>query len=151
MLKSFRYKLYPTPEQSVLLNKHIGSSRFVYNLALETKQMAWAGNRVNLNCFDLIKQLPDLKKECEWLKEINSQSLQQPIRNLDNAFTRFFKGQGNFPKFKKKSNGGSFNIPQNVSLKDDFRSPFAFRQGVVHCNKDVESLINLIKKFKDFE
>ena len=75
MLKSFRYRLYPTPEQSVLLNKHIGSSRFVYNLALETKQMAWAGNRVNLNCFDLIKQLPDLKKECEWLKEINSQSL----------------------------------------------------------------------------
>ena len=65
----------------------------MYNLALETKQMAWAGNRVNLNCFDLIKQLPDLKKECEWLKEINSQSLQQPIRNLDNAFTRFFKGQ----------------------------------------------------------
>ena len=88
-------------EQSVLLNKHIGSSRFLYNLALETKQMAWAGNKVNLNCFDLIKQLPDLKKECEWLKEINSQSLQQPIRNLDNAFTRFFKGQGNFPKFKK--------------------------------------------------
>ena len=45
MLKSFRYRLYPTTEQSVLLNKHIGSSRFVYNLALETKQMAWAAYR----------------------------------------------------------------------------------------------------------
>ena len=130
MLKSFRYRLYPTPEQSVLLNKHIGSSRFVYNLAFETKQMAWAGNRVNLNCFDLIKQLPDLKKECEWLKEINSQSLQQPIRNLDNAFTRFFKGQGNFPKFKKKSNGGSFNIPQNVSLKDGKLIIPKFKDGI---------------------
>ena len=130
MLKSFRYRLYPTTEQSVLLNKHIGSSRFVYNLALETKQMAWAGNRVNLNCFDLIKQLPDLKKECEWLKEINSQSLQQPIRNLDNAFTRFFKGQGNFPKFKKKSNGGSFNIPQNVYLKDGKLIIPKFKDGI---------------------
>lgn len=130
MLKAFRYRLYPTPEQSVLLNKHIGSSRFVYNLALETKQMAWAGNRVNLNCFDLIKQLPDLKKECEWLKEINSQSLQQPIRNLDNAFTRFFKGQGNFPKFKKKSNGGSFNIPQNVSLENGKLIIPKFKKGI---------------------
>ena len=130
MLKSFKYRLYPTPEQSVLLNKHIGSSRFVYNLALETKQMAWAGNRVNLNCFDLIKQLPDLKKECEWLKEINSQSLQQPIRNLDNAFTRFFKGQGNFPKFKKKSNGGSFNVPQSVSLDNGKLIIPKFKKGI---------------------
>lgn len=130
MLKAFKYRLYPTPEQSVLLNKHIGCSRFVYNLALECKQMAWAGNRVNLSCFDLIKQLPDLKKECEWLKEVNSQSLQQPIRNLDNAFTRFFKGQADFPKFKKKSNGGSFNIPQNVSLKDGKLIIPKFKKGI---------------------
>jgi putative transposase len=130
MLKAFKYRLNPTPEQSVLLNKHIGSSRFVYNLALECKQMAWAGNRVNLNCFDLIKQLPDLKKECEWLKEINSQSLQQPIRNLDNAFTRFFKGQGSFPNFKKKSNGGSFNIPQNVALENGKLVIPKFKKGI---------------------
>ena len=130
MLKAFKYKINPTPEQSVLLNKHIGSSRFVYNLALETKTMAWAGNRVNLNCFDLIKQLPDLKKECEWLKEINSQSLQAPIRNLDNAFTRFFKGQGDFPKFKKKSNGGSFNVPQSVSLDNGKLIIPKFKKGI---------------------
>ena len=130
MLKAFKYRILPTPEQSVLLNKHIGSSRFVYNLALETKQMAWAGNRVNLNCFDLIKQLPELKKECEWLKEINSQSLQQPIRNLDNAFTRFFKGQADFPKFKKKSNGGSFNIPQNVYLENGKLIIPKFKKGI---------------------
>lgn len=130
MLKAFKFRLSPTKEQSVLLNKHIGSSRFVYNLALECKQMAWAGNRVNLNCFDLIKQLPELKKECSWLKEINSQSLQQPIRNLDNAFTRFFKGQGNFPKFKKKSSGGSFSIPQSVSLKDGKLVIPKFKKGI---------------------
>jgi len=130
MLKSFRYRINPTKEQSILLNKHIGACRFVYNLALECKQIAWAGSRVNLNCFDLIKQLPDLKKECEWLKEINSQSLQQPIRNLDNAFTRFFKGQGNFPKFKKKSNGGSFNIPQNVSLENGKLIIPKFKKGI---------------------
>ncbi len=130
MLKAFKYRLMPTKDQSILLNKHIGASRFVYNLALETKQTAYVGYKVNLNCFDLIKQLPDLKKECEWLKEINSQSLQQPIRNLDNAFTRFFKGQGNFPNFKKKSNGGSFNIPQNISLKDGKLIIPKFKKGI---------------------
>src|SRR5690606_5854977 len=130
MLKAFQYKLYPTSQQSVLLNKHIGSCRFVYNLALECKQMAWGWRRINLSCFDLIKQLPDLKKECEWLKEINSQSLQQSIRNLDNAFTRFFKGQSDFPNFKKKSNGGSFNIPQNVSLENGKLIIPKFKKGI---------------------
>ena len=105
MLKSFKYIISPTEVQAELINKHIDSSRFVYNLALETKTMAYNGNQVNLSCFDLIKQLPDLKKECAWLKEINSQSLQASIKNLDNAFTRFYKNQSNFPKFKSKRKG----------------------------------------------
>ena len=120
MFKANKYRIYPNEIQKVLLNKHLGASRFIFNLALETKTTAYKSNGVNLSCFDLIKQLPDLKKECEWLKEINSQSLQAPIRNLDNAFTRFFKGQGNFPKYKSKWKGKqSFHIPQNVKVRDD--------------------------------
>ena len=131
MLKSFRYRIYPTEVQSELINKHIGSSRFVYNLALETKTMAYAGNQINLSCFDLIKQLPDLKKECIWLKEINSQSLQAPIRNLDNAFTRFYKGQGNFPKYKSKRKGKqSFHIPQNVIVENGKLIIPKFKEGI---------------------
>lgn len=130
MLKAFKYKLSPTKEQSVLLNKHIGASRFIYNLALECKQMAWAGSKINLSCFDLMKQLPELKKECEWLKEINSQSLQQSITNLDKAYTAFFKGQNNFPNFKKKSNRGSFNIPQSVILKNNKLIIPKFKNGI---------------------
>lgn len=119
MLKANKYRIYPNEAQKVLLNKHIGASRFIFNLALETKTTAYAGSGVNLSCFDLIKQIPDLKKECEWLKEVNSQSLQAPIRNLDNAFTRFYKGQGNFPKYKSKWKGKqSFHIPQNVKVED---------------------------------
>ena len=130
MLKAFKYKLSPTKEQSILLNKHIGASRFVYNLALECKQVAWAGNKVNLSCFALHSQLKDLKTECEWLKEINSQSLQQSITNLDKAYTAFFKGQNSFPKFKKKSNGGSFNIPQNVLLENGKLIIPKFKRGI---------------------
>lgn len=130
MLKAFKYKINPTKEQSILLNKHIGASRFVYNLALECKQIAWAANKVNLSCFALHSQLKDLKTECEWLKEINSQSLQQSITNLDKAYTAFFKGQNSFPKFKKKSYGGSFNIPQNILLKNSKLVIPKFKNGI---------------------
>lgn len=118
MLKAFKYRLNPNEEQKVLLNKHIGASRFIYNLALETKQIAYAGNKHNLSCFELHSQLKDLKEELPWLKELNSQSLQQAITNVDKAYTAFFKGQNDFPKFKKKSNGGSFNIPQRVKVEN---------------------------------
>lgn len=120
MLKAYKYRLYPTEEQEELINKHIGASRFVYNLALECKTIAYAGSKTNLTCFDLIKQLPELKKECDWLKEINSQTLQAPIRNLDNGFTRFYKGVSDYPKYKSKWKGNqSFNIPQNIKLNLD--------------------------------
>ncbi|HQW95448.1 MAG TPA: RNA-guided endonuclease TnpB family protein [Saprospiraceae bacterium] len=130
VLKAFKYSIRPTKEQTILLNKHIGSSRFVFNLALECKQMAWVGSKINLSCFELHKQLSDLKKECEWLKEVNSQSLQQSITNLDRAYTAFFKGQNNFPTFKKKSNGGSFNIPQNVILENNKLIIPKFKNGI---------------------
>lgn len=131
MLKAFRYRLYPTKEQSVLLNKHIGSVRFLYNLALETKQAAWAGSKVDLNRYDLQKQLKDLKNDLTWLKEVNSQSLQVALMNLDAAYLRFFKGQNSFPKFKSKNRGKqSFSIPQNVKVKGDKLIIPKFREGI---------------------
>lgn len=130
MLKSYKYRIMPNKRQTELINKHIGSVRFLYNLALETKQIAYASKQVNLSRYDLQKQLPDLKKECEWLKEVNSQSLQVALMNLDAAYLRFFKGQSSFPKFKKKSNGGSFNIPQNVLLENGKLIIPKFKKGI---------------------
>lgn len=132
MLKAFKYRLYPDEQQSVLINKHIGSCRFLYNLALETKQTAYAGTKTSLTAFDLINQIPDLKKELIWLKEINSQSLQQAIVNMESAFMRFFKGQGNFPNFKKKNDKQSFSVPQNVEVDFEKKKIYLpkFRKGI---------------------
>jgi len=129
MLKGLKYRISPTDSQKELIAKHIGSSRFVYNLALETKNAAYLGSKHIFSPFDLIKQLPELKKECEWLKEVNSQSLQQPIKNMDIAFKKFFKGAG-FPKFKKKSNGGSFSVPQNVIVENGLLIIPKFKEGI---------------------
>lgn len=130
MLKAFKYRLYPTSEQSILINKHIGAVRFVYNLALETKQKAYAGNKVNISCFELNKQLPDLKAELPWLKEVNAQSLQQSIVNMESAFNNFFKGHAKFPNFKKKSARQSFNVPQTVEIKGTRLMIPKFREGI---------------------
>lgn len=111
MLKAYKYRLIPTKQQAALINKHTGSCRFVYNLALEVKNYAYTTQRINLSCFDLLNQLPELKKECEWLNEVDSQALQQSIINLDKAFTQFFKGHAAFPKFKNKLTSQSFRNP----------------------------------------
>ena len=112
MLKAYKYRLYPTETQKQCINQHIGANRFVYNLALETKNQAYAGNRKNISCFELMRQLTELKKECVWLREVDSQSLQQSILDLDKGFTSFFKGQNKFPNFKSKHKG-----------KQSFRNP----------------------------
>lgn len=142
MLKGLKYRLYPTNSQKELIAKHIGSSRFVYNLALETKTTAYVGSKHNFSPFDLIKQLPELKKECEWLKEVNSQSLQQSIQNMDIAFKKFFKGAG-FPKYKSKHRGKqSFSIPQNVLVENNLLIIPKFKKGIdIVLHREIKGII----------
>ena len=106
MIRAYKYRIYPNQEQETLINKHLGCSRWVYNYALAKKNKAYQDEKKNLSRFDIQKDLPTLKKqvETEWLKEVNSQSLQYSLENLDNAFTKFFKKQGGYPKFKSKKN-----------------------------------------------
>lgn len=124
MLKAYKYRIFPSEEQHVLLTNIFGQTRFIYNLGLETKIAAYAGNKTNVDCFDLIKQIKELKeKECPWLKESPSQALQMALRNLDNAYTNFFKGKG-FPKYKNKHGKQSFQLPQGVFLSDNSKQIF---------------------------
>lgn len=130
MLKAFKYRIYPTKEQEILLNKHFGACRFVYNLALETKLAAYSTNRINLSRYDLQVQLKELKDDCEWLREINAQSLQSALMHLDAAYLKFFKGQNGFPKFKSRRDKQSFQCPQLSSIKEDKLKLTKFPEGI---------------------
>ncbi len=142
MYKARKYRIYPTSSQKELIHKHCGSVRFLYNLALETKTMAYLGSKVNLSRYDLQKQLVDLKKELPWLKEINSQSLQVALLDLDTAYSNFFKGRAGFPKFKKKSNRGSFNVPQNVIVENNLLIIPKFKEGIkINLHRDLVGTI----------
>ncbi len=113
VLKSFKYRLYPNKEQEIILAKHFGCVRYIYNWALSTKIEKYKTEKKTENFISLGNKLPELKKELKWLKEVNSQSLQSSLKNVDNAFKRFFKEKKGFPKFKsKKSRKDSFHVPQ---------------------------------------
>lgn len=116
MLKAYKYRLLPTQEQAAYLDRLFGSCRFVYNLALETKKRAWE-SKISLSSFDLINQLPDLKKECPWLKDFSSRPLQSEILHLGLAYSSFFK-KGGFPKFKSKHSRQSATFVKEVKVVD---------------------------------
>jgi len=120
MLKAFKYRIYPTKEQTEKINQHIGGCRFVYNWALENKIRFYETSKEKLSAYDLNYMLKGLKAENLWLKEVNSQSLQQTNKNMESAFTRFFREKKGFPKFKSKKNPvQSFQIPQHYSVDFD--------------------------------
>ncbi len=117
MLRGYRYRLYPTKDQKVLIAKHLGCCRFVYNWALARKNRAYRDNGISLSGYDLMKELPGLKEDLPWMKEVNAQSLQQSIHHLSRAFTNFFAGRAEEPTFKKKhSPEQAFTVPQSYTV-----------------------------------
>ena len=117
-MRTYKYKIKPTEEQKVLIEKHLWCCRFVWNTFLEERKKAYEEEWKTLNYYDNAKALTQLKKELTWLKEVNSQSLQATLKDLNVAYDRFFKKISKFPRFKSKKNPKKwFHIPQNVELK----------------------------------
>ena len=104
MKRAYKYKIKPTRKQSEQLSKTFGCARFIYNWGLKRKMTAWSEEHKSVSYFDLAKELTGLKKndEFSFLNEVPSESLQQSLRNLENAYTSFFKAKKGFPKFKSK-------------------------------------------------
>ena len=119
MLKAYKYRIYPAKTQITLIEKHFGSTRFLYNYFLDYRQKEYAKGNKKVSYNITQAELTKLKKleEYKWLNECGSQSLQMSLRSLDNAFGKFFKKQGGYPKFKsKKHTHQSFTAPQNIKV-----------------------------------
>ncbi len=134
MLQAYKYRLYPNTIQKESIEKHIGACRFVYNLFLEKKIKHYTEHGKTLSCFALNKMLPTLKIEFPFLQDVHSQPLQMVSRNLDNAFTKFFREKKGFPKFKSKKNPvQSFQYPQGVKLNWGSGKVYLPKVGNVSC------------------
>ena len=120
MNKSFKVRVYPTEEQQVLLEKTFGANRFVYNYFLNLKIKLYEFYKINLSYNHSSKVMTELKKHKSWLKDVDSVSLQQTLRNLDRAYQRFFSGRGKYPKFKKKQDKNSYRTNHHIKINNRY-------------------------------
>ena len=105
MLKSFKYRLYPNKEQQVQIQKTFGCCRFVYNQTLAYRKELYETEKKSMSkidCNNFVNQ--NLKKEYEWLKEVDKFALTNSVYNMDSAYQKFFKEHAGYPKFKSKKN-----------------------------------------------
>ena len=141
MIKAYKYRIYPNEEQKELFAKTFGCVRYVYNWGLNLKTSEYEENNRNVGITELMNRLSsELKKECEWLNEVNAQSLQSALRNLNDAYQRFFEKKSCYPRFKKKKGTQTFSNPQTSSID--------FKKGLLHIRKAKNIKIKIHRKFK---
>jgi putative transposase len=115
--QAYRFELDPNEVQRVLLAKSVGASRFVYNWGLEQSQRAseLTGKRPKLA--ELKTRLVELKtSDCAWLYEVSAHIGQSALKDLNEAYERFFKGlkretpRTGYPRFKKRGEADSARL-----------------------------------------
>ena len=121
MLRVVKIRIYPTEQQKVSLAKAFGTTRWVWNHFLALTNQTYKETGKGIAKYDMIKQLPKLKKqeETEWLKQTYSQSLQSVCLNLSRAFVNFFEKRARYPRFKSRHGKQSLIYPQNVKLAEN--------------------------------
>jgi putative transposase len=120
MQRAFQYRIYPTKDQQEFLARQFGAVRFVYNRFLSNRKDEYLNNKKSLNYYDDAKSLTELKSQdgYEWLYEINSQTLQASLRNLEVSYQNFFKKRAKFPRFHSRKNKQCIKIPQHFKIED---------------------------------
>lgn len=117
--KAFKFRIYPTEEQRAELAIQFGHARFVYNWALARRKSHYKETGTGLSSFDINYELKELKNDPDtiWLKQADSQTLQQKSKDLQRAYVNFFEGRAKYPKRKKKKGKQSIRYPQRFKVE----------------------------------
>ena len=103
MLKAYKYRIYPNKEQERQIAKTFGCCRFVYNQTLAYRKERYEKEKKSVSKTDCNNYCNRaLKKEYEWLKEVDKFALTNAIYHMDRAYQKFFKEHAGYPKFKSK-------------------------------------------------
>jgi len=151
MEKGYKFRIYPTAEQEVLIRKTFGCARYVYNYYLNKRQELYKAEQKTMGYKECSADLTRLKKELLWLKEPDSIALQATLESQQDAYDNFFAARERgdskwgFPAFKsKKDNRQSYttkNVNENIRLfEKHIRLP---KLGLVECrvSKQIEGRI----------
>lgn len=102
--RAYKYRIYPNKKQQELIRKTFGCTRYVYNYYLDKRKKLYEVDKTSYTYVKCAKDLTQLKKELEWLKEVDSVGLQTSLKDLDVAYKNFFSGRSGYPKFKSRKN-----------------------------------------------
>jgi putative transposase len=118
MLKSFKYRLYPTKRQQRLLSEQLEELRWLWNTLLAERKQAWEEQQETIDYYDQKAELPSLKADVRpGLKQVHSQVAQDVALRLKKAMDAFFRrlkaGENpGFPRFRSKGRYNSLTYPQ---------------------------------------
>lgn len=121
-VKTYKFKLKPTKKQEETFSRWLGVTRFMYNLCLEYKIIAYRNKELNVSKNDVQKELKETKNDFPWMKEVHSQVIQDVTDRLFRSYDNFFKrvktraAKPGFPKFKNKKSWSSFKFKQGMKL-----------------------------------
>lgn len=119
---SYKFRIYPTHAQENLIQRTFGCCRFVFNHFLAERMEQYKQTGKSPTRFQQDKFLTALKKDLEWLREVDATALQSSLQSLDVAYRNFFRRvkQGQkpgYPQFKSKRNRRqSYKSKCNVSM-----------------------------------
>lgn len=116
--KAYKFRLYPNNNQKNLIHQTFGCTRFIYNYFLNKKDEYYEETKKNLSLSDIKKELVLLKKENNWLKEVDSMSLTTTLDNLDRAYTNFFNKKGSHPIYKKRGVKDSY---KTINIRSSYQ------------------------------
>lgn len=118
--KVYRFQMRPTATHEAMLFQMSGARRWVFNWALDRRSSYYQTHGQGISAKELSNELTALKKQpdTEWLKSVDSQLLQQALKDVDRAFQNFFDRRSRYPRFKsRKRDTARFRIPQRVKVE----------------------------------
>jgi len=116
--KAYKFRIYPNKAQQVALAVQFGHARFVYNRFLFVRQKYYQQTGEGLDYRQTAGMLTEMKRdaEYEWLREADSQVLQQALKDLERAYQNFFEKRAGYPRYKRKASKQSIRYPQRVKI-----------------------------------
>ena len=148
MLKGIKVRLYPNKLQEQILINHFGCCRKIFNVGLEYKIWLYKTYEKSISKYDMTNQLPDIRKEFNYMNNCKAEVLQNSLDGLESAFTNFFKHGFGFPKYKNKHDKQSFASKQGLFIKEN-KLIFLKEKIKFNCsNKDLNLLNSKDLKIK---
>ena len=129
VMRAYKYRFYPTPEQAQELCRTFGCIRKVWNLALAARTTAWHQRHEHITYLQSSALLTQWKRSEDflYLAEVSSVPLQQALRHLQTAYTRYWHHQARYPRFKSRK--------KSRASAEYTRSGFRYRDGQLHLAK----------------